>query len=229
MLASSASTSFTLETGGGRITARDDAGSVVVIKLPALPCTPGSARHLEACRNNLFAHRPWEGEPTSAYRDLGGVIGLDSSASLAGEEPKLAQLWDAFVQANRHLAELRFGDMLAGRLSLARREAEHTEDNDDDDDGLLLDQPDDWMDGANMRRRGAAREEQEEDTRWNADHNWDGSRVDEVQHELERGPMWIANAKKAAAGTGPVTDIPDVTPDSLNERCLLYTSPSPRD
>ena len=29
--------------------------------------------------------------------------------------------------------------------------------------------------------------------------------------------MWIANAKKAAAGTGPVTDIPDVTPDSLNE------------
>ena len=30
--------------------------------------------------------------------------------------------------------------------------------------------------------------------------------------------MWIANSKKAAAGTGPVTDIPDVTPDSLNER-----------
>ena len=95
---------------------------------------------------------------------MGGVTGLDASASLAVEEPKLAQLWDAFVQANRHLAELRFGDMLAGRLSLARREAEHTEDN-DDDDGLLLDQPDDWMDGANMRRRGAAREEQEEDTR----------------------------------------------------------------
>ena len=49
---------------GGKITGRDDAGSVVVIKLPALPWTPGSARHLEACRNNLFAHRPWEGEPT---------------------------------------------------------------------------------------------------------------------------------------------------------------------
>ena len=111
---------------GGRITARDDAGSVVVIKLPALPCTPGSARHLEACRNNLIAHRSWEGEPTSAYRDMGGVTGLDASAasaSIAGEEPKLAQLWDAFVQANRHLTELRFGDMLAGRLSLARREA----------------------------------------------------------------------------------------------------------
>ena len=43
------------------------------------------------------------------------------------------------VKANRHLTELRFGDMLAGRLSLARREAERTEDNDDDDDGLLLD------------------------------------------------------------------------------------------
>ena len=86
---------------------------------------------------------------------MGGVTGLDASASIAGEEPKLAQLWDAFVQANRHLTELRFGDMLAGRLSLARREAEHTEDDDDDDDdGLLLDQPDDWMDGANMRRRG---------------------------------------------------------------------------
>ena len=106
----------------------------VVIKLPALPCTPGSARHLEACRNNLFAHRPWEGETTSAYRDMGGVTGLHASASIAGEEPKLAQLWDAFVQANRHLTELHFGDMLAGRLSLARREAEHTEDNDDDDD-----------------------------------------------------------------------------------------------
>ena len=131
-------------------------------------------------------------------------------------------------RANRHLTELRFGDMFAGRLSLARREAEHTEDNDDDDDGLLLDHPDDWMDGANMWRRGAAREEQEEeDTRWNADHNWAGSREDEVQDELERGPMWIDNAKKAAAGTGPVTDIPDVAPDSLN--CLLYTSPSPRD
>ena len=149
---------------------------------------------------------------------MGGVTGLDASASLAGEEPKLAQLWDAFVQANRHLTELRFGDMLAGRLSLARREAEHTEDYDDDDDGLLLDQPDDWMDGANMRRRGAAREEQEEDTTWNADHNWAGYRVDEVEHELERGPMWIANAKKAAAGTGRVTDIPHVAPDSLNER-----------
>ena len=74
------------------------------------------------------------------------------------------------------------------------------------------------MDGANMRRRGAAREEQEEDTTWNADHNWAGSRDDEVQHELEKGPMWIANAKKAAAGTGPVTDTPDVTPDSLNEQ-----------
>ena len=81
--------------------------------------------------------------------------------------------------------------MLAGRLSLARREAEHTEDNDDDDDddGLFVDQPDDWMDGANMWRRGAGREEQEEDTRWNADHNWAASRDDEVQHELERGPM----------------------------------------
>ena len=98
---------------------------------------------------------------------------------------------------------------------------------------------------------GAAREEQEHDTRWNADHNWAGSRDDEIQHELGRGPMWIANAKKAATGTVPVTDIPDVTPDSLNERqrncydvvkhhfenggealrmiCLLYTSPSPRD
>ena len=51
---------------------------------------------------------------------MGGVTGLDASASIAGEEPKLAQLWDAFVQANRHLTELRFGDMLAGRLSLAR-------------------------------------------------------------------------------------------------------------
>ena len=101
--------------------------------------------------------------------------------------------------------------MLARRLSVARREAEHTEDNDDDDDGFLLDQPDDWMNGANMRRRGAAREEQEEDTRWNADHNRAGSRVDEVQHELERGPMWIANAKNAAAGTGRVTDIPHVS------------------
>ena len=30
--------------------------------------------------------------------------------------------------------------------------------------------------------------------------------------------MWIANAKKAAAGTGRVTDIPHVAPDSLNER-----------
>ena len=60
---------------------------------------------------------------------MGGVTGLHASASIAGEEPKLAQLWDAFVQANRHLTELHFGDMLAGRLSLARREAEHTEDN----------------------------------------------------------------------------------------------------
>ena len=82
----------------------------------------------------------------------------------------------------------------------------------------LLDQPDDWMDGANMRRRGAAREDQEEDTTWNADHNWAGSKDDEVRHELERGPMWIANAKKATAGPGPVTDIPDVARDSLNER-----------
>ena len=74
------------------------------------------------------------------------------------------------------------------------------------------------MDGANMRRRGAAREEQEEVTRWNADHNWAGSRDDKVQHELESGPMWIANAMKVAAGTDPVADISDVTLDSLNER-----------
>ena len=80
---------------GGRITARDDAGSVVVIKLPALPCSPGSARHLEACRNNLFAHRPWEGESTSAYRDMGGVTGLDAPASITGEEPKLDHLWES--------------------------------------------------------------------------------------------------------------------------------------
>ena len=83
---------------------------------------------------------------------MGGVTGLDASASIAGEEPKLAQLWDTFVQANPNLPELRFGDMLAGRLSRARRESEGTED--DDDGGLLLDQPGDWMDGANMRRRG---------------------------------------------------------------------------
>ena len=81
---------------------------------------------------------------------MGGVIGLDASASIAREEPKLAQLWDTFVQANPNLPELRFGDMLAGRLSRARREAEGTED-DDGGGGLLLDQPDDWMDGANMR------------------------------------------------------------------------------
>ena len=121
---------------------------------------------------------------------MGGVTGLDASASIAGEEPKLAQLWDTFVRANPNLPELRVGDMLAGRLSRARREAEGTEDDDDDDDdvGLLLDQPVDWMDGANMRQRGAAREEQEEDTRWDADHNWAASRADEVQGELERGP-----------------------------------------
>ena len=99
--------SFSRETGsaipalhsrqGGGDQRKTDAGSVVVIKLPALPCTPGSSRHLEACRNNLFAHRAWEGEPTSAYRDMGGVNGLDASASIAGEEPKLAQLWDTFV------------------------------------------------------------------------------------------------------------------------------------
>ena len=37
---------------------------------------------------------------------MGGVTGLDASASIAGEEPKLAQLWDTFVQANPNLPEL---------------------------------------------------------------------------------------------------------------------------
>ncbi|CAM9347385.1 unnamed protein product, partial [Ectocarpus sp. 12 AP-2014] len=160
---------------------------------------------LEACRNNLFAHRPWEDEPRTAYRDMRAVTNLDTSASISGEEPKLALLWDAFVPANPDLPELRFGDMLVGRPSLARREAAPTAE-DDDDDGLLLDQPDDWMDGANMRRRGAARGEQEVDTRRNADHNWAGARATEVRDELERGPTWIANAKKAAHGTGPATE-----------------------
>lgn len=41
---------------------------------------------------------------------------------------------------------------------MARREAEDTEDDDDTDGGLLLDQPDDWVDGANMRLRDDERE-----------------------------------------------------------------------
>ncbi|CAN0543926.1 unnamed protein product, partial [Ectocarpus sp. 12 AP-2014] len=207
---------YTRDRGGG-ITKRDGAGSLVVIKLPALPCSPGSARHFEACRNNLFAHRPWEDEPRTAYRDMEAVTDLDAPASISGEEPKLALLWDPFVQANPDLPELRFGDMLAGRLSLARREPAPTAE-DDDDGGLLLDQPDDWMDGANMQRKGAARKEQEVDTRRDADNNWAGARATEVQDELERGPTWIANAKNVAAGTDPAIEIPHGAPDSLNER-----------
>ncbi|CAM9107682.1 unnamed protein product [Ectocarpus sp. 13 AM-2016] len=185
---------------GGRITARDGAGSLVVIKLPALPCSLGNARHLEACRNNLVAHRPWEDEPRTAYRDMVAVTDLDVPASISGQEPKLALLWDAFVQANPDLPELRFGDMLAGRLSLARREAAPTA-GDDDDNGLLLDQPDDWMDVANMRRRGAAREEQEVDTRGTPTTTWP------APERLRSKMSWREGER-----------IPHVAPDSLNER-----------
>ncbi len=69
-----------------------------------------------------------------------------------------------------------------------------------------------------MRRRGAAREEQEIDTTWAANHNSAGAIAAEVQGGLQRGPKWVANTKKAAAGKSPVDEVPDVAPDSLNER-----------
>ena len=47
---------------------------------------------------------------------MGGVTGLDASASITGEESKLAQLWDTFVQSGIVVVEVSQGHETRGGM-----------------------------------------------------------------------------------------------------------------
>ena len=59
----------TFKTINGKLQREPGPADIIVVKLPVIDATKGSRNYTLCCRNNLVAHRPWNGRVEDAWRD----------------------------------------------------------------------------------------------------------------------------------------------------------------
>ena len=99
---------------------------IVVIKLPALGSKKGSSKYPLPYRNDLIAHRPWNGQIFDTCRNVdwddasgqGGAGDEEAEGDLDEKTRLWAKLWESFQQRFRGLfPELELGECYVWKIS----------------------------------------------------------------------------------------------------------------
>ena len=154
------------KTINGKLQREPSPADIIVIKPLVIGATKESRKYHLLCRNNLVAHRPWNGRVEDAWRDKDWDD--DDTHHDYGEVDdtslRWVTLWKSYLRVHSHLIpDVDRGERFQDGLSDIRREL--LPDKDDPED-LHRDRGDDRMDAAAMAGVVGARD-------YDVDETWD--------------------------------------------------------
>ena len=206
------------KTINGKLHREPSPADIIVIKLPVIGATKGSRNYSLRCRNNLVAHRPWNGRVEDAWRDKDWDDDLTYHDYGEVDDTSLrwVTLWESYLRVHSHfIPDVDRGERLQDRRSDKRRELLPDE---DDPENLHRDRGDDWMDAAAMAGVVGAREYDVDET-WDIDHDCTAARTHFIPEDIASGSTFINVHRQQVAGGPPDNrGVPVVLPSQLNQR-----------
>ena len=194
------------KTINGKLQREPNPADIIVVKLPVIAATKRSRNYPLRCRNNLVAHRPWNGRVEDVWRDKAWD---DDDTHQRAEDHDYGEvddtsrrwvtLWESYLRVHSHLIPgVDRGERLQGRLSDIRRELLPDE---DDPENLHRDRGDDWMDAAALAGIVGAMDEGVDET-WDIDHDCAAARTRFSPEDIASGSTFINVQRQQAGGGG---------------------------